>query len=266
MGDTRPTDARRAAQRGSLLSHPRWVRAASVLAIGCATLTGDGDRVIAIQLDQAPKDVEVGDTLRLTAQAVTASGEVISDAEITWALLSVDSGQVGFTLDEAGLITAIVPGTGQVQATFEEIRSDPIDVNSTPMPDSAAGTAAIVPFPSGSDKSAPMTVTIFEFVTSPGQATALANKPVLFQLVDPAPGTSAADGLFLLGSDTIPESDPHRVTAPSGADGAAIATVNVNSGSTRPDTIRVEATVTTATGGVVAGSPLQFIVAGSSEF
>ena len=114
MGDPRPTDTRRAAQRGSLLSHPPWARAASVLAIGCATLTGDGDRVIAIQLDQSPKDVEVGDTLRLTAQAVTASGEVISDAEITWALLSVDSGQVGFTLDEAGLISAIVPGMGQV--------------------------------------------------------------------------------------------------------------------------------------------------------
>ncbi len=208
----------------------------------------------------------MGDTLRLTAQAVTASGEVISDAEITWALLSVDSGQVGFTVDEAGLVTGIEPGGGQVQASFEEIRSNPIDVNSTPMPDSAAANTAVVSFPSGSDKSAPMTVTIFEFVTTPGQATVLANKPALFQLVDPAPGTPAADGLFLLAGDTIPESDPHRVTALSGANGTAIATVNVNSGSTRPDTIRVEATVTTATGGVVAGSPLQFIVAGSSEF
>lgn len=266
MGDARPTDAGRAAKRGPLLSHSRWVWAASVLAIGCATLTGDGDRVIAIQLDQSPKDVEVGDTLRLTAQAVTASGEIISDAEVVWAILSVDSGQVGFTLDEAGLVTGVTPGAGQVQAAFEDIRSNPIDINSTPMPDSAGTDAAVVSFLSGLDKSAPMTVTVYEFVTNPGQATTLANKPVLFQLIDPAPGTAAADGLFLLASDTVPEADPHRVTAMSGSGGTAVATVNVNSGSTRPDTIRVEATVTTATGGVVAGSPLQFIVAGSSEF
>jgi hypothetical protein len=236
----------------------------SVMVAACDTITGDFDRIIGIQLDQSPRTVEVGDTLQLTAQAVSAKGDIVHDAAITWALLSVDSGQVGFTVEESGTVRAHAPGNGQVQAQFEDLRSDPITVTSSPAPDSVASDGAIVPFPPTGTSSAPMRVAVFERVTSAGQPTPLPGKPVRYQLVDPAPGTPAAAVLFLLAADTVPEADPHGVTAFSAADGFASASVHVQSGATPPDTITVDATVTTAVGAPVVGSPIRFLVAVST--
>ena len=96
---------------------------------GCTLLTADFDRIVALQIDPEDRTVVVGDTIHLAAQAVNAAGEFVADAEIFWAIIDVDSGQIGFTLDTAtGIVSGIQLGSGRVQARVEEIRSNPISI------------------------------------------------------------------------------------------------------------------------------------------
>jgi hypothetical protein len=232
---------------------------AGYAATACEQITGDLDRVIAMELDVSTRMVEMGDTLRLTARAINASGEVVPEVTIIWAILDVDSGQVGFTLDSAGLVTGISPGMGRVQARIESLRSDPITIEVSAIPDSAeaAGATRLI-VPEGTDQSEGLMVLVLESTT--GQPLPIANKPVRFTLVDPQPGTAAAEGLFLLASDTVPGLDPQETLAVTGATGVATATLNRVATSTVPDSAAVEATALTAQGGVVAGSPIRFTV------
>ena len=232
---------------------------AGYAATACEQITGDLDRVIAMEIDMSTRTVEMGDTLRLTARAINASGEVVPDVVIIWAILDVDSGQLGFTLDSAGLVTGIRPGMGQVQARIESLRSDPIDIEVTAIPDSveAAGVVRLV-VPAGTDQSDGLMVLVLESTT--GQSLPIADKSVRFALVDPSPGTAAAEGLFLLANDTVPGLDPHETIAVTGATGVATATVHREAGATVPDSAAVEATALTDQGDVVAGSPIRFTV------
>ncbi len=96
---------------------------------GCTLLTADFDRIVALQIDPQDRSVVVGDTIHLAAQAVNAAGEFVADAEIFWAIIDADSGQIGFTLDTAtGIVSGVQPGFGRVQARVEEIRSNPITI------------------------------------------------------------------------------------------------------------------------------------------
>lgn len=96
---------------------------------GCTLLTADFDRIVALQIDPEDRTVVVGDTIHLAAQAVNAAGEFVADAEIFWAIIDADSGQIGFTLDTAtGIVSGVQPGSGRVQARVEEIRSSPISI------------------------------------------------------------------------------------------------------------------------------------------
>jgi hypothetical protein len=96
---------------------------------GCSLLTADFDRIVALQIDPVDRTVVVGDTIHLAAQAVDAAGEFVADADIFWAIIDADSGQIGFTLDTAtGIVSGLQPGSGRVQARVEEIRSNPITI------------------------------------------------------------------------------------------------------------------------------------------
>jgi hypothetical protein len=90
----------------------------------------DFDRIVALQVDPANRTVAVGDTLRLEAQALNAAGEAVADADVFWAIVDVDTGQIGFTLDSVtGLVSAHDIGEGRVQARVENIRSNPITIS-----------------------------------------------------------------------------------------------------------------------------------------
>ncbi len=231
---------------------------AAYAATACEQITGDFDRVIAMELDVSTRTVEMGDTVRLTARALSASGDVVAEAVIVWAIL--DTGQIGFTLDSTGLVTGIEPGTGQVQARFENLRSDPITIVVTPVPDSveAAGAIRLV-VPAGTDQSEGLMVVVFESTTT-GQPVPVPAKSVRFALVDPVPGAAAAEGLFLLAADTVPGPNPHETIAVTGATGVATATLNRVAAASVPDSAAVEATAVTDRGEVVAGSPIRFTV------
>lgn len=59
----------------------------------------------------------LGDTARLTAAVITAEGDTVSDATITWS--SADSAIA--TVDSSGLVTAVDYGTTLVMATYDSL-------------------------------------------------------------------------------------------------------------------------------------------------
>ena len=242
----------------------RWSVVALVAsAAACTTVFGDLDRIVAIELvgTRAPR-VEEGDTLRLQARARRANGEIVSGAQITWVIIDVDSGQVGFTLDEDGLISAFAPSNARVQARFEELATQAITVTVTAAADSiaAAGSQRLT-MDAGAEVSPPLEATVFDLTSTPGTEIPLAGKPVDYQLVDPAPGSPEAMGFFLTTvNGTEPGTDPHTTAVTTASDGRAQAVVRLVTGGTLPDSAIVDAASTTAAGQIVAGSPIRFVV------
>lgn len=99
--------------------------ATALLVLGCTSLFGDLDRVIALEIvGGTARTIAVGDSLLLVARPVTAAGDTVPGAEIVWAVL--DTGVVGFTLEQHGLVIGTADGEGRVQARYENLRSDTI--------------------------------------------------------------------------------------------------------------------------------------------
>jgi hypothetical protein len=233
-----------------------------VLVAACSAITADFGRVIAIDiLGPLKRTLEEGDTLTLQAQAVSAAGDVVTDAAVVWE--SIDTGSVGFDLDPAsGLVTGTGPDSGRVQARYEGLRAGPVWIKVLPAPDSvaAAGDTVLV-IDSTAVVSPSLTVLVLDLTTQPGEALALAGSAVHFLTVEPAPGTALADGFFLTApGQTEPGSDPHQYVATTDSNGEAGVVLRRNSGVAQPDSAVVHAVVLTALGDTVAGSPVRFHV------
>ena len=220
--------------------------------------------MIAIEIDgTTQRAVEEGDSLQLIARAISASGDTVPDVEITWQLLDIDSGQVGFTIDPGtGVVTALHPGTGRVRPRVEDLVFDPpIEVTVTGAPDSvAAGGAVRLTLAAAATESPSLTVGVFDLTTEPDVENTLPDKPVTFELVEPTPGSTEADGFFLTESDPAPGPDPHRVVATTSDNGQAEIVVRRIQGMQLPDSAIIDAVVLTALDAVVPGSPITFVV------
>lgn len=99
---------------------------AGLLVLGCKGIFADSSRIIALEI-VGPRSyaIQVNETLQLKARALSAAGDIVSDAPIQWAVL--DTGTVGIALDPAtGLVVGQSPGHWRVQASVEAIRSDSI--------------------------------------------------------------------------------------------------------------------------------------------
>ena len=102
-----------------------------LMALACTPVASGPNDVIAIEV-QSPTSVQltVGDTITLQAVALTTDGTEAQDVQIIWAILDVDSGQVGFTLDTlSGLVRANAAGGARVQARVETLRADPLTIS-----------------------------------------------------------------------------------------------------------------------------------------
>lgn len=233
------------------------------MTLACNELTGDFSDVIALEYTGPPTPrIEEGDTLRLTARVLDLRGDSLPDVPVVWHILEVDSVQVGFTLDTlTGLITATAPGgPWRVQARADELRTDPpINVTVVAAPDSIAGPDSTrVTVALAQTVSDLLATTVLDLTTNPGVPSPLGGVPVVYQLVDPTPGSAAADGVAL-GLQGAVGDEPHRVDATTLPTGQALVTVN-RVGSVQPDSVIVDATAFTAQGLAVAGSPVRFIV------
>lgn len=228
---------------------------AAVLA--CSEIVGDPNRIVAIELvgSAAPR-VEEGDTIRLVARALDAGGAIVSDAPLVWQVL--DTGQVGITIDStSGLITATAPGSWRVRARVDALASSPITVTVTPAPDSLAASGAVRDTLAADDlASTPLTVILFDLTTEPGSERPLADKSVHYQVVVPPPASAA--GLYLTVADTV-GADSLTAQTTTGSGGNASVILNRTS-SAAADSAVIDATARRATGEVVAGSPVRFVV------
>lgn len=101
---------------------------AAVFLGACGSLFGDPDRIIALEVvGGTNRSLEVGDTLVLVARAITARGERANTASVEWAVL--DTALTAFSLDPAsGTVIGLEPGSGRVQGSYRELRTDPITI------------------------------------------------------------------------------------------------------------------------------------------
>ncbi len=236
---------------------------AALGSVACTEFLGNLDRIIAIELigSIAPK-VEEGDTLQLEARARRADGQVVPDAEIRWAIIDVDSGQIGFTLDSAtGVLVAVTPSSGRVQARVDDLASGAITVTVSGAPDSIAlaGPDRVV-FDTTTAASPALESLVLDLTTSPGDTLGLREKTVTYTLTDPPAGNPAADGVFLTVSDTVPGADPHAIGVQTDGSGKASVFLRRLAALTIPDSVVVEASIATAIGDFVPGSPIVFVV------
>jgi uncharacterized protein YjdB len=89
-----------------------------MLALGCSDLTEGAGGVVALEIT-APtvSTIEVGQSLQLSARAVDKNDNTVA-APITWV-----AADPTLSVDAAGLITGVSPGTGRVQALTGSLAS-----------------------------------------------------------------------------------------------------------------------------------------------
>ncbi len=233
-----------------------------MLLLACTSFLDDLGRVVAIEVvGGTARQVEEGDTTSLEARALDAAGDVVDDADVVWAVLDVDSGQVGFTLAESGLISGVFPSSARVQGAVGRLRTGAITVTVSPAPDTVApGSPERLTVPAGVPASDPMRVVVYDLTTEPGTQVALPGKPVHVVLVEPAAGSPGAADIFLVEGSVPVAPDPHRAFLTTGGGGGAEVTLHVVAGGTAPDSAVIDAVALTARGDTVSGSPVRFVV------
>jgi uncharacterized protein YjdB len=93
----------------------------STLLLGCSNLTEGAGGVVQLEISQpAQTQIEVGQTLQLTARALNRDGDPV-DVPISW--LTADA---TLTVTDQGLVTGVAPGPGRVQAFAGSLSSTPV--------------------------------------------------------------------------------------------------------------------------------------------
>jgi hypothetical protein len=212
---------------------------------GCSGLEG-GD-AIPIELRvviPSSLTIDVGEQAQLSAQAYNANGEVV-EAPISWR-----SADPTVTVGEStGLVTAVSPGLGRVQASTGSLSSNFVTFTVQARADTLIIVGdSIVTVPLDPGLTAPLVVRMESF----DPAGPLANRPVLYQITRPVAG--GAPVVVLSG-------DVQSATVATGSDGTATGIQLGRVPSTPPpDTAIVEVSATRTGGGVVPGSGQRFIV------
>ena len=221
-----------------------WVRLLPLLAAACSGLDEGEGGVAAVEIElPALPTLEVGEQVQLTARALDAEGEVI-EAPISW-LVSDDALSVSAT----GLVSAVSPGSGDVQAVAGSLTSERIGFTVLAPADTliiAGDSVLIVPVAADPPASTSLSVRL-EGGTPAGPA---ASRPVIFEITQPVAGASPA--VQLAGG-------VQRDTIVTGADGTATVALSLVSGQMPPDTAIVEVRANRTSGAAVPGSGQRFI-------
>ena len=215
----------------------------TLMVLGCSNLTEGPGGVVELEISTpAAREVEVGETLQLTARALDRDGNPL-DVPITW--LSSDP---ALTVDNTGLVTGIAPGEAQVQASVGSLSSGQILLTAIARADTLVIVSdSIIIVPVGAATSAPLAVQVLSF----SSADPLPNRPVVYTVTSPpdvGDHTVELPGGVLI--DTIS-------TGPAGDAGAV--TLN-RTALPSPDTAIVQVRSYRASGADVPGSGQRFIV------
>jgi hypothetical protein len=233
-------------------------RAAGVALLGvlaaCSDITAGEGGVVALEVrPPVPPQVEVGDTIQLSARALDRNGDSIA-AAITWR--TVDPANV-FIEPATGRVTGVTPGTiGRVQAVETTLASDIISLtvvagaDTVEVPDAPIVVDALtaISAPLAARVAARSDTAVSGFAGVPGRA-------MIYTIVDPVFADPAARTVEITGSGLT-------ATVQSGPDGFPIAPVTLSriAGQTAPATVLVEVSVARRSGALVPGSGRRFTV------
>jgi hypothetical protein len=213
------------------------------MVLGCSNLTEGPGGVVELEISTpAAREVEVGETLQLTARALDRDGNPL-DVPITWL-----SSAPALTVDNTGLVTGVAPGEAQVQASVGSLSSGQILLTAIARADTLVIVSdSIIIVPVGAATSAPLAVQVLSF----SSAGPLPNRPVVYTVTSPpdvGDHTVELPGGVLI--DTVS-------TGPAGDAGAV--TLN-RTALPSPDTAIVQVRSYRASGADVPGSGQRFIV------
>jgi len=214
-----------------------------LMVLGCSGLDEGEAGVVGLEItNPTTTEIEVGQSLALTARALDKNGETIA-AEITWR-----APDPTLTVDPAtGVITGVSPGPGRVQAFAGLLASSLLQFTVTPRVDTLVVTDSVFTVAPGLN-SPPLVATLQTF-SPPGN---VANRPVVYAVTSPP--VVGAPAVELPGAVQID-------TLLTGTDGA-VSSVTLNRVLTvaQPDTAIVEVRAFRPDGSLVPGSGQRFIV------
>jgi len=225
----------------------------ATLGPSCTNLTSDVHAPVAVEfVTVASPFVDLGDTLPLTVRVLDRAGDSVPGAVVTLTVLDT----AYLLLDSARLavVGKALAASARVVAASSGLRSDPLAIrvlsghtDSLALAGPPAFSVAAADSVSGS-----LTVAVYDATTTPGSATALGDRPVLFTLVEPV-FADASSATAVLGNNAL----SRAVTTAS--DGTASVTVK-RRGSTQPDSVVVQASAARGNGAALRGSPVRFVV------
>ena len=213
--------------------------------LGCSSLDEGAAGVVSLEVSApALQTLEVGEQVQLSAVALNADGEVV-DVAVTWRTpdptVAVD--------EPTGLVTAVSPGNGRVQAAVGSLSSDLISFTVLAPADTLVIVGdSVVPVPAEPGVT-PALVVRLESFNPPG---VLASRPVVYEITSPLPGDVPAVSL---------SAGVQLTTANTGADGTVTAVaLSRNPAVPAPDTAFVTVRAARTRGAPVPGSGQRFIV------
>lgn len=214
-----------------------------LMVLGCSNLTEGPGGVVELEIrTPATTEVEVGETLQLTARALDRDGNPL-DVPITW----LSSGPA-LTVDNTGLVTGVATGSAQIQASVGSLTSNQFPLTAIARADTLVIVSdSVIIVPAGAPGSAPLAVQLLSF----SEAGPLANRPVIYTITSPP--DVGPHGVELPGGVLI-----DTISTGEGGDGGAV-TLN-RTGVASPDTAIVQVRSYHASGADVPGSGQRFIV------
>jgi hypothetical protein len=226
----------------------RWWRLfllvpALVAAPGCSNLDEGEAGIVALEL-QTPTvtDLETGETTQLTAIALNREGETV-EVPITWR-----TPDTTVIVDGTGLVTAVSPGPGRVQASAGTLTSALVGFTVLAPADTLILVGdSVVSVPALPGTTGPLVVRLESF-NPPG---VLGSRPVVYEITGP---TEALTSVVLPGAVVID-------TLLTAADGTvSTVTLSLVTEAVAPESVVVEVRASRTRGAVVPGSGQRFIV------
>jgi hypothetical protein len=215
----------------------------ALIVLGCSNLIEGPGGVVELEIRSPDtSEVEVGETLQLTARALNSDGNPL-DVPITW--LSSDP---ALTVDNTGLVTGVAPGTAQIQASVGSLTSAQFPMTAIARADTLVIVSdSVIIVPAGAPASGSLAVQLLSFTT----AGPLPNRPVIYTVTSP-PDVGAHSVEFPGGVliDTV--------STGTAGDGAGL--VLNRTGIASPDTAIVQVRSYRRSGADVPGSGQRFIV------
>lgn len=224
----------------------RWARLLPLLAASaCSSLDEGQGGVVALEI-QVPEllTLEIGEQAQLSARALDADGQAV-DATIEWL-----ASAAALNVDATGLVTAVAPGTGDVQAAVGTLTSERITFTLLAPADTiiVVGDSVFV-IPIAADP--PVVANLVVRLESRAPVGPVGSRPVIYEITQPVAG---AVPVVQLGGGV--QSD----TISTLADGTAAIALSMATGQIPPDTAIVEVRANRTRGAAVPGSGQRFIV------